>query len=91
MAEYAQLPFDADITVYFCETRQTVAAGHHEITKWLLRQYYPSGTSFTDLTNEELIHCPRCRKEGRGHLQRIHGLSARPSPCPSNEADSVPR
>jgi IS30 family transposase len=54
LAEHARLRVDAGIDVYFCEPGKPWQRGTNENTNRLLRQYFPKGTSFAAVTDDDL-------------------------------------
>ncbi|MGH8875556.1 MAG: IS30 family transposase [Acidimicrobiia bacterium] len=54
MAEHVRFSIDTGIQVYFCDAGKPYQRGTNENTNRLLRQYFPKGTSFTDLTYNQL-------------------------------------
>ena len=51
---HKQLAQETGMNVYFCDPYSPWQRGTNENTNCLLRQYYPKGTSFFDMTDEEL-------------------------------------
>jgi len=54
MAEHRQFQVATNIQVYFAHPASPWERGTNENTNGLLRQYFPKGTDFTDLTAREL-------------------------------------
>lgn len=53
-AEFAQIEKNLNVTVYFADTHAPWQRGLNENTNGLLRFFYPKGTDFTKITQEEL-------------------------------------
>ena len=53
MAEHVRFKIETSVSVYFCEPGKPWQRGTNENTNGLLRQYFPKGTSFKNLTDAE--------------------------------------
>jgi IS30 family transposase len=51
---HKQLSTDTEMTVYFCDPHSPWQRGTNEKTNGLLRQFFPKGSSFADITDEQL-------------------------------------
>ena len=54
MRDWKQVHIDAGIEVYFCDPHAPWQRGSNENTNGLLRQYFPTGTDFSTITEAEL-------------------------------------
>ncbi|WP_352303837.1 IS30 family transposase [Kineosporia sp. NBRC 101731] len=54
MARHADLKTDPDLQVYFCDPHAPWQRPSNENTNGLIRQYFPKGTDFSQVTDEEL-------------------------------------
>lgn len=54
MAEHARLAAATGVRVYFCDPHSPWRRGTNENTNGLLRQFFPKGTEFADVTDEEV-------------------------------------
>lgn len=54
MARHKQFSIDTGVQVYFCDPRSPWQRGMNENTNGLLRQYFPKGSDFSLLTEEDL-------------------------------------
>lgn len=54
MAEHARFSIDTGVQIYFCDPHSPWQRGSNENTNGLLRQYFPKGTSFRNVTDEQL-------------------------------------
>jgi IS30 family transposase len=64
MSDHAAFTVDTGVAVYFCDPRSPWQRGSNENTNGLLRQYFPKGTTVTDLSDERLRDVER-RLNGR--------------------------
>lgn len=54
MAQYAALQNNAKIAVYFCDPHSPWQRGTNENTNGLIRSFFPKGTDFNNVSDEEL-------------------------------------
>jgi transposase, IS30 family len=54
MAEHTRFTIDTNVSVYFCNPHSPWQRGSNENTNGLLRQYFPKGTNFRDITPAQL-------------------------------------
>ncbi len=54
MAEHGSFTVDTGVEVYFCDPHSPRQRGSNENTNGLLRQYFPKGTNFGDVTEAQL-------------------------------------
>lgn len=54
MARHEQFTVDTGVQVYFCDPRSPWQRGTNENTNGLLRQYFPKGSDFANLTDADL-------------------------------------
>ena len=54
MADHQRFSLATDIKVYFCDPQQPWQRGSNENTNGLLRQYFPKGMDFSDVTQAKL-------------------------------------
>jgi IS30 family transposase len=54
MAQHVRFSVDTGVDVFFCDPASPWQRGSNENTNGLLRQYFPKGTSFVDITDAEL-------------------------------------
>ena len=54
MAQHVRFTVDTGVQVYFCDPASPWQRGTNENTNGLLRQYFPKGTRFADVTDAEL-------------------------------------
>ena len=55
-AAHKELSEETGMNVYFCDPYSPWQRGTNENTNGLLRQFFPKGTSFADVTDEDLQH-----------------------------------
>jgi len=55
MTEHQKLTMHAKIKVFFCDPQSPWQRGTNENTNGLVRQYFPKGTDFTNVSEEELL------------------------------------
>lgn len=54
MASHAQFVEKTGVKVYFCDPHSPWQRGTNENTNGLIRDYFPKGTNFTKVTDEEV-------------------------------------
>ena len=54
LAQHKRFTVDADVAVYFCDSRSPWQRGTNENTNRLLRQYLPDGTDLASYTQSDL-------------------------------------
>ena len=54
MAKHAEFTVDSGCRVFFCDPHSPWQRGQNENTNGLIRDYYPKGTDFNAISNEEL-------------------------------------
>lgn len=54
MAQHARFTIATDVQVYFCDPRSPWQRGSNENTNGLLRQYFPKGFDFRNVTQQQL-------------------------------------
>ena len=54
MADAARFTLETGAKVYFCDPRSPWQRGTNENTNGLIRQFFPKGTSFLDVTDDEV-------------------------------------
>lgn len=54
MSEHKQFSIDSNMTVYFADPRSPWQRGTNENTNGLIRQYYPKGTDFREVSVEDI-------------------------------------
>lgn len=54
MAEHARFTEETGFRVYFCDPQSPWKRGTNENTNGLFRQFFPRGTEFADVTDEEV-------------------------------------
>ena len=59
MSEHQQFTIDTDIQVYFAHPGSPWERGTNENTNGLIRQYFPKGTDFSDISNEDIMFVQR--------------------------------
>lgn len=59
MAEHAAFTIASDCRVFFCDPHSPWQRGTNENTNGLIRDFYPKGTNFNDVTDEELAEAQR--------------------------------
>ena len=59
MSEHQQFTIDSRIQVYFAHPGSPWERGTNENTNGLIRQYFPKGTDFTQVTNENIVKVQR--------------------------------
>jgi IS30 family transposase len=56
MAAHAEFTLATDCTVYFCDPHSPWQRGTNENTNGLVRDWYPKGTDFSTVTDEQIQH-----------------------------------
>jgi len=59
MSEHEQFTIDTGIQVYFAHPGSPLERGTNENTNGLIRQYFPKGTDFTQVSKEEILEAQR--------------------------------
>jgi IS30 family transposase len=59
MSEHEQFTIDTGIQVYFAHPGSPWERGTNENTNGLIRQYFPKGTDFTQVSKEEILEVQR--------------------------------
>jgi len=59
MSEHEQFTIDTGIQVYFAHPGSPWERGTNENTNGLIRQYFPKGTDFTQVSKEEILNAQR--------------------------------
>ena len=54
MAQHKLFTNETEITVYFAHPRASWERGTNENTNSLIRQYFPSGTDFNEISNKRI-------------------------------------
>ena len=63
MAQYEALESSTSIAVYFCDPYSPWQRGTNENTNGLVRSFFPKGTDFNQVTDEELLYVERIINE----------------------------
>src|SRR6478735_3878911 len=56
LADHARFTVATDCKVYFCDPHSPWEPGTNENTNGLIREFFPKGTSFTTVTDEQIAH-----------------------------------
>ena len=59
MAKHARFTEETGVRVYFCDPHSPWQRGTNENTNGLIRDYFPKGTDFTEVTDEEVAEMQR--------------------------------
>lgn len=63
MTQHKKLTENLRINVYFCDPQSPWQRGSNENTNGLVRQFFPKGTDFSDVSEEELLHVEKLLNE----------------------------
>lgn len=63
MAQHKEFTKNTNMTVYFCDPQSPWQRGSNENMNGLIRDFFPKGTNFDDVTEKELLHVERLLNE----------------------------